>query len=94
MFEALAMACPAVGSFLSIHGSICGGMIDRFGYADEGEPAAAALHDGEVLLLLPDRAGLGLRRRRAEDKGRAHQRGLEAQRQQGLHLGRGLFEST
>lgn len=30
VFEALAMACPAVGSFLSIH-NMCGGMIDRFG---------------------------------------------------------------
>ena len=27
VFEALAMACPAVGSFLSIH-NMCGGMID------------------------------------------------------------------
>ena len=30
IFEALAMACPSVGSFLSIH-NMCGGMIDRFG---------------------------------------------------------------
>ncbi|MGB7321256.1 MAG: acyl-CoA dehydrogenase family protein [Albidovulum sp.] len=30
IFEALAMACPAVGSFLSIH-NMCGGMIDTFG---------------------------------------------------------------
>jgi alkylation response protein AidB-like acyl-CoA dehydrogenase len=30
VFEALAMACPAVGSFLSIH-NMCGGMIDGFG---------------------------------------------------------------
>ncbi len=29
VFEALAMACPAVGSFLSIH-NMCGGMIDKF----------------------------------------------------------------
>ena len=33
VFEALAMACPAVGSFLSIH-NMCGGMIDRFGSAE------------------------------------------------------------
>ena len=32
VFEALAMACPAVGSFLSIH-NMCGGMIDKFGDA-------------------------------------------------------------
>ena len=30
VFEALAMACPAVGSFLSIH-NMCGGMIDTYG---------------------------------------------------------------
>ncbi len=30
VFEALAMSCPAVGSFLSIH-NMCGGMIDTFG---------------------------------------------------------------
>jgi alkylation response protein AidB-like acyl-CoA dehydrogenase len=33
IFEALAMACPAVGSFLSIH-NMCGGMIDKFGGED------------------------------------------------------------
>ncbi|MFD1881442.1 acyl-CoA dehydrogenase family protein [Paracoccus pacificus] len=33
VFEALAMACPAVGSFLSIH-NMCGGMIDKFGAAE------------------------------------------------------------
>ncbi len=33
IFEALAMACPAVGSFLSIH-NMCGGMIDKFGSAE------------------------------------------------------------
>ncbi|MEM1076144.1 MAG: acyl-CoA dehydrogenase family protein, partial [Pseudomonadota bacterium] len=30
VFEALAMACPSVGSFLSIH-NMCGGMIDTYG---------------------------------------------------------------
>ena len=29
IFEALAMACPAVGAFLTIH-NMCGGMIDKF----------------------------------------------------------------
>lgn len=33
VFEALAMACPSVGSFLSIH-NMCGGMIDKFGSAE------------------------------------------------------------
>jgi alkylation response protein AidB-like acyl-CoA dehydrogenase len=32
VFEALAMACPSVAAFLSIH-NMCGGMIDRFGDA-------------------------------------------------------------
>jgi len=30
VFEALAMACPSVGAFLTIH-NMCGGMIDKFG---------------------------------------------------------------
>ncbi len=33
VFEALAMACPAVGSLLSIH-NMCAGMIDKFGSAE------------------------------------------------------------
>lgn len=36
VFEALAMACPSVGSFLSIH-NMCGGMIDKFGSAEVKE---------------------------------------------------------
>ena len=35
IFEALAMACPSVGSFLSIH-NMCGGMIQKFG-SDEAK---------------------------------------------------------
>ncbi|MGE0232338.1 MAG: acyl-CoA dehydrogenase family protein [Flavobacteriaceae bacterium] len=35
VFEALAMSCPSVSSFLSIH-NMCGGMIDRFG-SDEAK---------------------------------------------------------
>ncbi|SDE18621.1 hypothetical protein SAMN05421538_104259 [Paracoccus isoporae] len=35
IFEALAMACPSVSSFLSIH-NMCGGMIDKFG-SDEAK---------------------------------------------------------
>ena len=34
VFEALAMACPAVSAFLSIH-NMCGGMIDRFGTEEQ-----------------------------------------------------------
>ena len=36
VFEALAMACPSVGSFLSIH-NMCGGMIDKFGSTEAKE---------------------------------------------------------
>ncbi|WP_112872668.1 acyl-CoA dehydrogenase family protein [Paracoccus endophyticus] len=36
VFEALAMADPAVGSFLSIH-NMCGGMIDKFGKPEDKE---------------------------------------------------------
>lgn len=35
IYEALAMACPSVGSFLSIH-NMCGGMIEKFG-SDEAK---------------------------------------------------------
>ncbi|MBT2130750.1 acyl-CoA dehydrogenase family protein [Aliiroseovarius lamellibrachiae] len=34
VFEALAMSCPAAGSFLSIH-NMCGGMIDKFGKEED-----------------------------------------------------------
>ncbi|MDR6265440.1 MULTISPECIES: acyl-CoA dehydrogenase family protein [Rhodobacterales] len=34
VFEALAMACPSVGSFLSIHNMV-GGMIDKFGTPEQ-----------------------------------------------------------
>ncbi|WP_265501059.1 acyl-CoA dehydrogenase family protein [Paracoccus beibuensis] len=36
IFEALSMACPSVASFLSIH-NMCGGMIDKFGSAEDRE---------------------------------------------------------
>ena len=36
IFEALSMACPSVASFLSIH-NMCGGMIDKFGSAEDKE---------------------------------------------------------
>lgn len=42
VFEALAMACPSVGSFLSIH-NMCGGMIDKFGSDDLKQRALPGL---------------------------------------------------
>ena len=42
VFEALAMACPAVGSFLSIH-NMCGGMIDKFAAPETKERLLPAL---------------------------------------------------
>ena len=45
VFEALAMACPSVAAFLSIH-NMCAGMIDRYGSAEQKAallPAACAM---------------------------------------------------
>ncbi|MEC7763848.1 MAG: acyl-CoA dehydrogenase family protein [Pseudomonadota bacterium] len=42
VFEALAMSCPAVGSFLSIH-NMCGGMIDKFGSDEDKQRWLPAL---------------------------------------------------
>ena len=45
VFEALAMACPSVAAFLSIH-NMCAGMIDRYGTSDLKArllPAACAM---------------------------------------------------
>ncbi|WP_322866155.1 acyl-CoA dehydrogenase family protein [Aquicoccus sp. G2-2] len=42
VFEALALSCPAVGSFLSIH-NMCGGMIDKFGSAESKQKWLPAL---------------------------------------------------
>ena len=45
VFEALAMACPSVAAFLSIH-NMCAGMIDRYGASDLKArllPAACAM---------------------------------------------------
>ncbi|SMR71100.1 hypothetical protein SAMN04488030_0720 [Aliiroseovarius halocynthiae] len=42
IFEALAMADPAIGSFLSIH-NMCGGMIDKFGKEEDKQKWLPAL---------------------------------------------------
>ena len=65
VFEALAMACPAVSSFISIH-NMCAWMIATWGSEAARArylPGAATLE--RYLRLLPDRARLRLRRRRA-----------------------------
>jgi hypothetical protein len=90
VFEALAMACPSVGSFLSIH-NMCGGMIDKFASPEvkaAGCPRCAAW---TRCFLLPDRTGVRVRRRRLAHPGRQDQRRLPHERHQGLHLGRRLF---
>jgi hypothetical protein len=91
VFEALSMACPSVAAFLSIH-NMCARMLDSFA-SDElrGRVDAQGAHHGDGALLLPDGTRLGLGRRRAEDARRADERGLPAERHQGLHLGRRIF---
>lgn len=48
VFEALAMACPAVSSFLSIHNMVAG-MIDRYGSADQKAALLPRLCSMEVV---------------------------------------------
>ncbi|AUH33984.1 acyl-CoA dehydrogenase family protein [Paracoccus tegillarcae] len=48
VFEALAMADPAVGSFLSIH-NMCGGMIDKYGAPETKEKWLPALCSMETI---------------------------------------------
>ena len=48
VFEALAMSCPAVGSFLSIH-NMCGGMIDKFGSEETRQKWLPALCSMETI---------------------------------------------
>ena len=58
VFEALSMACPTVASFLSIH-NMCAAMIDKFGSPGAARQISSArLEYGDLLFLLPHRAGL------------------------------------
>ena len=70
IFEQLAMACPTIAAFLSIH-NMCAWMIDAFGTAEQRKDlGAAAGLDGRHCQLLPDRAGRRLGCRRVEHPGR------------------------
>ena len=63
VFEALSMSCASVAAFLSIH-NMCAKMIDSYGVARPPRPVPAqGADDGDGVLLLPDRTGLGLGRR-------------------------------
>ena len=79
VFEALAEACPAVSSFISIH-NMCAWMLATLGHATPPAratcPAPSTLE--RILRLLPDRARLRLGRRRAAHPRRPHRRRLDA----------------
>ena len=94
VFEALAMSCPAVGSFLSIH-NMCGGMIDKFGSRTRPRRNGCrdALHHGEGVFLLPDGAGLGLRCRGAQDAGGIGPTRYYAQRHEAFISGGGYSDA-
>ncbi len=62
IFEALAQGCPTVSAFISIH-NMASWMIDAYGNDTQRQKLSAkTLHHGAVGELLPDRAGLRLRR--------------------------------
>ena len=91
VFEALAMACPAVGSFLSIH-NMCGGMIDKFG-SDETKakwlPQLCTME--KVFSYCLTEPGSGSDAAALKTRAEKDQRRLCAERRQGVHLGRRLF---
>ena len=65
--EAMAYGCPSTSAFISIH-NMAAWMIDRFGSdAVKDKYLPEPRHDGPDRELLPDRAGVGIGRRRAED---------------------------
>ena len=88
IMEAMAYGCPSTSAFISIH-NMAAWMIDRFGSAEVKEKYIPVDdRHGQDRQLLPDRAVVGLRRRRAEDQGGARRRPLCRFGLQGVHLGR------
>ena len=62
IFEELSAGCTSTAAFLSIH-NMASWMIDRFGSEEQRKRFLPEPHDdGKDRELLPDRAGLGLRR--------------------------------
>jgi alkylation response protein AidB-like acyl-CoA dehydrogenase len=88
IMEAMAYGDPSTSAFISIH-NMASWMIDRFGSDTvKAEVSAQDGDDGAYRLLLPHRAGLRLRRGRAQDRGGEGRRPLCRLRLQGVHLGR------
>ena len=86
IFEALAEACPSTSAFLSIHNMVAS-MVDRHGDERQRREVGPLLCSAEWLRqLLPDRAGLRVRRRCTQDARRAGRRRLCARRGQAVHL--------
>ena len=88
IMEAMAYGCPSTSAFISIH-NMAAWMIDRFGSAEVKQKYLPSMiahgADGQ---LLPDRAVVGLRRRRAQDQGGARRRPLCRVGLEGVHLRR------
>ena len=88
IFEELAAACVSTAAYLSIH-NMAAWMIDRFGTREQRARFLPELMThGAFRQLLPDRAGQrfgcgGTRHPRG-----ARRRGIRAQRDKGIHLGR------
>ena len=91
VFEALSQSCASVAAFLSIH-NMCA-RHDRGLWDRRSENPAHARHsvDGNGVVLLPDRTGVGLGCRGTEGQSRKNERGLEAIGHQGVHIGRRIF---
>jgi alkylation response protein AidB-like acyl-CoA dehydrogenase len=88
IFEALAAACPAFSSFISIH-NMAAWMIDRFGSDEQRKRLLPDITSMRTRELLPHGAGFRLGRRGAQDPRRARpgQWGrLHTQRRQAVHL--------
>ncbi len=88
IMEAMAYGCASTSAFISIH-NMASWMIDRFGsqtVKDKYLPAPR--RDGRDRQLLPDRAGLRLRRGGAQDQGGQGRRRLYRHRLEAVHLGR------
>ena len=89
IFEALSTGDPCIAAFLSIHNMVSW-VVEGFGSPELKEPLSASPRQhGIDRELLPDRAGLGLRRRCADDARAARRRRLRARRRQAVHLWRG-----
>ena len=90
VFEALAEACPAVSSFISIH-NMCAWMLATWGTeAARARYLPAAVTLERVCAYCLTEPGIRLRCRGAAHARHPHERRLDPRRNQGLHLRRRL----